>query len=158
MIEIKRTSLPLAFNTPRNLFAGIHRAMVHLVVDLCGALRLTSCSLYVLNRWLVKPHLPAMFFHSWFNDALLIPSALPSLLLLHRWLGLRSHDGAPSVWEIATHVAGWSVLFEVIGPHLVRRATGDVWDVLAYALGAAAGWLWWRRDWLLKDPEVAREL
>ena len=119
---------------------------------------LASCSLYALNRWVVKPHLHGVFFHSWFNDLLLIPSALPPLLLLHRWLGLRSHEASPSVCEVVTHLVGWSVLFEAIGPHLVRRATGDVWDVLAYAMGAAAAWLWWRRDWFRENLEVAREL
>jgi hypothetical protein len=119
---------------------------------------LFSCALYALNRWIVKPQLHFAFFHSWFNDVLLIPCALPPLLLAHRWLGLRSHDALPSPSEIATHLIGWSVLFEVIGPHIMRGTTGDPWDVLAYATGAGAALLWWHRDWFLKDCELTHEL
>jgi len=119
---------------------------------------LVSCALYALNRWLVKPHLHVIFFHSWFNDLLLIPCALPPLLLCHRWLGIRAHDASPSVCEIATHLVGWSVLFEVIGPHLIRGTTGDVWDVLAYTTGAATAWLGWRRDWFLQLFRVTHGL
>ena len=58
----------------------------------CGVpdpLFLGCCALYVANRWLVKPHFPSAVFHDWCNDLLLIPCALPPLLLVHCWLGLR---------------------------------------------------------------------
>jgi hypothetical protein len=107
---------------------------------------LCSCALYAFNRWLVKPYLHCVFFHSWFNDVLLIPAALPPLLLAHRWLGLRSHDDAPSAWEVVAHLVGWSVLFEIIGPQVMRGTTGDLYDVLAYSVGAGAAVLWWQRE------------
>ncbi|HTA30608.1 MAG TPA: hypothetical protein VK731_08975, partial [Candidatus Cybelea sp.] len=50
---------------------------------------LVCCALYASNRWLIKPHCHLAFFHNWFNDVLLIPCALPPLLLAHRWLRLR---------------------------------------------------------------------
>lgn len=103
---------------------------------------LSCCALYVLNRWVVKPHSHSAFLRGHFNDLLLIPCALPLLLWLQRQLGLRRHDGPPTVSEIAFHLGIWSVLFEVIGPRLLP-VTGDVWDVLAYGLGAVLAGVWW---------------
>ncbi|HVV00038.1 MAG TPA: hypothetical protein VHH88_01665, partial [Verrucomicrobiae bacterium] len=82
---------------------------------------LACCGLYALNRFVVKPHVRIPFFHSWFNDVLLIPCALPPLLWLHRVLGLRGHDRFPGGLEILAHLAGWTILFEWIGPHLMRH-------------------------------------
>jgi hypothetical protein len=102
--------------------------------------------LYGANRWLVKPWCSGGLVHNWFSDLLLIPCALPPLLWLQRRLHLREHNEAPSWREIGFHLAIWSALFEWAGPHIMRGATGDVWDVAAYALGGiAAGW-WWHRD------------
>ena len=36
-----------------------------------------ACALYALNRFLIKPYVGPGFFHSHFNDVLLIPAALP---------------------------------------------------------------------------------
>ena len=60
---------------------------------------LVCCSLYVVNRWLVKPHLHLDFFTCWFNDLLLIPCSLPPLLMVHEWLGLRPCGTAPTGGE-----------------------------------------------------------
>jgi len=106
---------------------------------------LVSCCLYALNRWCIKPrvHSPFMLFH--FNDTLLIPCALPVLLLMQRRLRLRMSDELPTAGEIALHLVVWAILFEVIGPHLMRGVTGDVWDVVAYFAGGILAWLWWHR-------------
>ena len=109
-----------------------------------------ACAAYAVNRWLVKPYVHAGFIHSYFNDLWLIPCALPLLLWLHRRLGLRKHDQAPAISEIALHLAFWSCLFEWIGPHFVKHTTGDPLDALAYAAGAAIAGLWWHRErWTL---------
>jgi hypothetical protein len=107
---------------------------------------LSSCALYGLNRWGLKPHVHSVLLHSWFNDALLIPCALPPLLRLHRFLGLRSHDLWPTAREVLCHLAGWSLLFEGLGPYIMPGATRDFGDVLAYAVGAAAASFWWSRQ------------
>lgn len=101
---------------------------------------------YAVNRWGLKPHLPSGFFHSHFNDLLLIPCALPPILWLHRKLSLRSHDGAPTLLEITAHLVFWSALFEWLGPKFVSHTTADPLDALAYLVGAALAGLWWQRD------------
>jgi hypothetical protein len=107
---------------------------------------LIGCSLYVINRWGLKPHVHSAFLHDHFNDLLLIPCALPPLLWVHRLLRIRSKESPPTFFEIMLHVAIWSVLFEVIGPHIIRRATGDFWDAIAYLIGGMAAGLWWNRN------------
>lgn len=106
---------------------------------------LLGCSLYTLNRWGIKPHVHNSFLHGYFNDVLLIPCALPLLLWFQRRLGLRSHDQAPTAGEIALYLGVWSILFEVIGPHLMRRATGDPYNVVAYVVGGVPAGIWWHR-------------
>jgi hypothetical protein len=106
---------------------------------------LIGCAAYALNRFVLKPHFSSALLHNWFNDALLIPCALPPLLLMHRWLGLRKHDSPPTALEVTAHVIGWSALFEWAGPHFMRGTTGDPWDVVAYCIGALAAVLWWNR-------------
>ena len=110
---------------------------------------LACCAFYGLNRWGLKPHTHVAFFRFWFNDLLLIPCALPPVLQVHRWLNLRRHDGAPSIAEVLGHLALWSVLFEVIGPHLMH-VTGDWRDVLAYTAGALAACVWWQASYSTK--------
>jgi hypothetical protein len=104
---------------------------------------IAACASYATNRWLIGPHVSAAWVHSWVDDAFLIPAALPLLLAMQRMLGLRQHGGPPTWTEILAHLAGWSLLFEYIGPMLNRRSTGDVWDVVAYTIGAVAAGCWW---------------
>jgi hypothetical protein len=112
---------------------------------LSDPLFLVTCSLYVLNRWFLKPHVHNLFLHGYFNDLLLIPCALPPLLLMQRWLRLRTHDQAPGWIEIALNLVVWSILFEVIGPKIMPWTVGDPWDVVAYTAGALVAGLWWQR-------------
>jgi len=106
---------------------------------------LCGCGAYALNRWVLKPNVASTFLHGYFNDLLLIPCALPLALWMQRRLGLRKHDNIPDGGEVLFHLAIWCVLFELIGPHLIRHTTGDPLDMLAYAIGALLSWAWWRR-------------
>jgi hypothetical protein len=106
---------------------------------------LICCGFYALNRWVVKPRVHSAFLRGQFDDMLLIPCALPLVLWLQRKLGLRNHDGPPTIAEIGFHLAVWSMLFEVVGPHIMR-VTGDPLDVLAYVVGGVAAGLWWNRS------------
>jgi ubiquinone/menaquinone biosynthesis C-methylase UbiE len=115
---------------------------------------LLCCALYAANRWWIKPHCHIAFFHNWFNDLLLIPCALPPVLLTQRWLGIRDHDSAPTFGEVAAHVVGWSILFELIGPYILPT-TGDPWDAVAYAVGGAAAYGLWRAAYRRDASETA---
>lgn len=106
---------------------------------------LAAIGLYSLNRWVLKPRLSSAFLHNHFNDLLLIPAALPLVLWLHRRLGWRHHDAAPSFGEIILHLAVWTIICEVIGPAVSTRGTADWRDALAYTVGGLASWAWWRR-------------
>lgn len=112
---------------------------------LSDPLFIVTCFLYALNRWALKPHIHSAFLHDHFNDVLLIPCALPPLLWLQRRLGLRHHDQAPEVSEIALYLVVWSILFEGIGPRIMPRAVGDPWDVVSYFAGGILAGLWWHR-------------
>lgn len=105
-----------------------------------------SGGLYLLNRVLLRPHLGGPFLRGHFNDLLVIPAAVPLVLWLHARLGWRDSDTAPTAGEIFVHVAVWSFVCEVIGPHLNHRAVGDPVDVVCYAGGGALAWLWWHRS------------
>lgn len=107
----------------------------------------TSWCAYACNRWLVKPRLPAGegFLRGHFNDLLLVPSALPLLLWLHRKLSLRRTDAPPSFGETAVHLLVWSLYFELVGPAFYARATADWRDVLAYWAGGVIAWAFWNR-------------
>jgi len=118
---------------------------------------LICCSLYVLNRWVIKPHTHNTFLLFHFNDLLLMPAALPVLLWMQRGLRLRITDEPPTWNEIALYTVFWSILFEVIGPHLLRRATGDPWDVVVYFIGGIGAGLWWNRHKLF-PRRLAHEL
>ncbi len=109
---------------------------------------LTSVALYAANRWLLKPHLPSgeVFFRGYFNDLLVIPCALPPLLLVHRLLRVRHTDAPPQAGEIALHLAVWSLFFELLAPMFVRNARGDAWDVVAYTAGGVLSWLLWNKS------------
>ena len=109
-----------------------------------------ACLLYAVNRWAVKPHVHDGFLHGQFDDLLLIPCALPPLLLAQRWLKLREHDRPPAFSEIALHLTIWSILFEVLGPHILAGTVGDPWDVVAYVAGGIFAGFWWNRTRLIQ--------
>lgn len=106
---------------------------------------LAACTGYAANRWLVPAAWKGPFLTGHFSDLLLIPAALPGVLWLQRRLGWRTADAPPGWPEIGLHLAAWSVAAELLAPHLFARATGDWWDVAAYAGGAAIAGLWWNR-------------
>ena len=105
---------------------------------------LAACAAYGINRWLVPLAFKGVFLRGYFDDTLLIPAALPLMLLLQRRLGLRHTDARPQWGEIFLHFAVWSVAAELVAPHLFTHATGDPWDVAAYAGGAVVSGLLWQ--------------
>jgi hypothetical protein len=65
-------------------------------------------------------------------------------------MGLRRHDGLPTIDEMLLHLIIWSIVLEVIGPRFYPRAVADVWDILAYFVGAAGAWLFWHKYYCAK--------
>ena len=107
---------------------------------------LVAVSGYALNRWLLGTLSASAFLHGHLDDLLMLPAALPVVLWLQRFLGLRAHDNPPSWTEMAFHLVVWSVICEFIGPHWLHHGTADVWDVVAYATGGVVACLWWNRS------------
>lgn len=105
---------------------------------------LAACAFYGVNRWLVPLALKGIFLRGYFADTLLIPAAMPLVLWVQRRTGLRTTDLRPDWREITLHFVVWSVAAELIAPHLFVRATGDPWDVAAYAGGALVSGLIWQ--------------
>jgi len=104
---------------------------------------MVACVLYVANRWCLPTALKGPFLRNHFNDCLLIPAALPLILWLQRRLRLRHSDAPPDWREVLLHLAVWSIAAEVVGPRLFSRATGDIWDVVAYTAGAIVATVIW---------------
>ena len=95
--------------------------------------------LYALNRWSFD--FPAL--QGWFADVLLIPAAAPPFLWVERQLGIRRHDGFPTLHELVFLFALWSIAAEFLAPKLFTHCTADPLDIAAYAAGTIASALWW---------------
>lgn len=105
---------------------------------------LAACAGYAVNRWLVPAVAKGFFLRYYFSDTLFIPAALPLMLWLHRRLGLRPDDRRPQWSEIGLNLVVWSIAAELVAPLFFRHATGDPWDVVAYAGGALVSGLVWQ--------------
>jgi hypothetical protein len=104
---------------------------------------LGAAATYIAYRWLVPVTAQTPFWSGHFADILLIPAGLPLWLWLERGIGWRRDDQMPRWREIAFALVTWTVAAEVIAPRLFLKATGDVWDAVAYSGGAViAGLLW----------------
>ena len=112
-----------------------------------------SLAAYAVNRLVVLPHLTGFFhlhmhwvwpfLHSHLDDLLLIPAALPVVLWIQRFTGLRSHDRPPGWLEMFSHLAIWSVMCKIVGPFYCHIGVADPWDVLFFAGGGIAACLLW---------------
>jgi hypothetical protein len=125
--------------------------MILMFLYIRDPLFLSSCLLYACNQFLLKPLLPneELFFHGYFNDLLLIPCALPPLLLIHQYLSIRGSNELPSFQEVLTHLIIWSLLFEWIGPILIATATSDLGDIFSYWAGGMVSWMLWNKRSIL---------
>lgn len=113
---------------------------------------LFSVALFAANRWILKPHLSWPILHNSLNDLLCIPVWVPFMLYVMRRFKMRDNDGPPTGPEILVPLIFWSFVFEVWLPHVnlgPENMVGDPKDVLAYAAGAAAAWMWWNGRELL---------
>jgi hypothetical protein len=116
---------------------------------------LAALAAYVINRALIKPHLPhySALFHGHFDDTLTVPVALPIYLLAYRWIGLRPDDEPPRWWEVGLHVAVWIVFFKGFGPAVLHRGVNDPVDAWCIAGGGLVAWIIWQaRPWTRTLP------
>ena len=92
--------------------------------------------------WLLHSVFQQYFPEPWFlqyylNDLLCMPIVLGTAVFLQRNVVLRQPAYALTAYQIGIIVVYWSVMFEGVIPNFVPRYTADLFDVLAYALGAA---------------------
>lgn len=108
----------------------------------------TSVTIYILNRFIIKPLTIGRidFFHCYLNDLICIPFCLPIVLFLTRKVGLRRHDEPPDVYELCFYLLLWSFMFEFVGPSYGRYfnyPVADPWDILCYAIGCLVAGIYW---------------
>lgn len=111
---------------------------------------LLAWSAYFLNRFWLAPQFGSelLFLREHFNDSLLIPAALPLFYWARFRLGLRESNALPGWREVLLWCAGWSLVFEWIGPRIFHYSVGDWGDVAAYFAGGCISALWW--NWVRK--------
>jgi len=102
---------------------------------------LVSVFLYVILRFLIRPHIP---FDYW-TDLFLVPGMLPPMLTLYETLGWRKLTPL-TLKEVLVHLVIWSVVIEGVGPLLYSSSTADINDVLAYVVGGLLYYLL-RKKW-----------
>src|SRR5262249_45945819 len=122
---------------------------------------LAAFGAYLANRLVIKAYLSthhyySPLFHGHFNDCLIVPVALPPFLLVYRWLRLRPDDAPPRFWEVAMHLAVWSVFFKWFGPVVLHHGQADPFDILCYSAGGLVAWLLWQRRWLMRALRPAQ--
>ncbi len=121
---------------------------------LLDPLFLLCVTLYVVNRFLLKPFCSSSFVHNHLNDAICIPFWVPIMLWMQRCCGLRGNE-RPSAEEIIVPLACWSWVFEIILPQteLFRDlCVRDSFDVVWYAVGAVMASVFWR-SWYGRNEE-----
>ena len=95
-----------------------------------------SASVYALNRILLIPMLPEVWFlKQYVGDVLALPVYLPLSFYLAWRLQLIPEDFQVHVSHIVGASIIFSLLFEGIVPALDTTAVRDPWDVVAYFTG-----------------------
>lgn len=103
-------------------------------------------ALYFLNKFWMQSYFDSPFFKGYVTDLLAIPIGLPFIIGLLQTVKLRD-DSTPRSLEVLALVTAASVLFEGIMPHTTifgPYGKGDIFDVMAYAVGGLGGIIWWK--------------
>ena len=107
---------------------------------------ITSLILYVINRYVLKPHhIGGWFTHGYLNDVLCLPLFIPMILYAQHLIGLRRHAEFPRKWEILQNWAAFTFVFQVVIPRYPKTfiAAGDPYDILAYLAGGIIAGAYW---------------
>lgn len=109
---------------------------------------LVALSIYLINKFALKPYTHNWFVHGYVVDIICMPFWIPIMIFTMRKVGLRSHDDPPHPHEILIPLVVWSWAFEVYLPDTsaLRGITiADNMDVLSYTCGALVAVMIWRR-------------
>lgn len=97
--------------------------------------------LFLLNQFLESRQIFLPYIHAYLDDLLCFPIVLTLTLSLLRKIYQNPHFRFTTM-QIVFAVAYFSLVFEVILPYFSANYKGDVWDVVAYSLGAKVFWKW----------------
>ena len=102
--------------------------------------------IYVLNRWVLKPHhIGGWLVHNYLNDLLCLPIFLPIILRLQSALHIRRHHLPPTLLELIHNWLIFSVLYYFVFPNLPAfSSVADPWNSVAYLIGGLAAYGWWK--------------
>lgn len=102
---------------------------------------LLACILFVLNQFLETHQIFIPYVHAYLDDLLCFPIVLNLTLFLLRKI-YQNPDYRFTTMQIVFAVAYFSLVFEVVLPYFSENYRGDIWDVVAYGLGAIVFWKW----------------
>jgi hypothetical protein len=94
--------------------------------------------LFTLNQFIEKAGIFIPFVHSYLDDLLSAGIVMGFALSIQQQLTFKKPDYIFSAWHSVVYVVWYSLLFEWLFPTFDSRHHADVWDIVAYALGAFA--------------------
>lgn len=100
-----------------------------------------ACTLFIINQLSESQQIFLPYIHAYLDDLLCFPIVLTLILFLLRKIYRNPHYRFTTT-QIVFAVAYFSLVFEVFLPYFSANYRGDVWDVVAYGLGAWVFWKW----------------
>lgn len=98
--------------------------------------------LFLSNQLIEKMGIKIPFLYSYLDDLVAIPCTLGITLAIQRVFVFRSYAYNLKPWHVIYTVVFFSLYFEGYLPEVSSKHTRDFWDILCYALGGIAFYLW----------------
>lgn len=106
-----------------------------------------SCLIFWINQYIERIQgLYIPYVHAYLDDLLAMPVVLGITLQAFRWFHPLKERFIFSKTHVIIAVFYFSLIFEVILPMKSSTYTRDWWDVLCYAIGAAAFYFWINKE------------
>jgi hypothetical protein len=113
-----------------------------------------SCLIFWMNQFFEKYlGLFIPWVHEYLDDLLAMPVVLGIALQVFRWIHPQKENFRFSKTQVAVGCLYFSFLFEFLLPKWSKIYTADIWDVLAYAIGAVAFYVFINVDSKSKDTQ-----